>query len=178
MQPLLARRIARFHKPRLTTARNTYLILAVTSTKSHIMKLLSLIVVACAALFILPTPQVLAKAKDETSETQTKKKKVKKLTESLSFSQEKVHAACLEALAKIGCEIKEDTGATIKGKRPLKVGALVGSGGEILNITLLSKGDVSTEITVETKKTMVGMAGQKLWTEEVMSEMKAILQNA
>lgn len=139
------------------------------------MKTLSVILIACLSSFIIPAPEAYSKPKDESSETQKGKKKVKKLTETLAYSQSQVHSAALEALARIGCNIKEDTGKKIEGKRPNKIGALVGSGGEVLKVSLVSKGENKTEITVETKKTVVGMAGQKLWTEELMEEIKSIL---
>lgn len=141
------------------------------------MKTLTLILLACVSLYIVPAPQGFAKPKDESSEAENekKKKKIKKLTQTLAHSQDQVHSATLEALARIGCNIKEDTGTTVEGKRPNKIGALVGSGGEILKVNLVSKGENKTEITVETKKTMVGMAGQKLWTEELMEQIKSIL---
>lgn len=82
-----------------------------------------------------------------------------------------MHAAALQALAGIGCEIKKDTADAIEGKRPNKIGLAVGSGGEKLYVAVKDLGDGKTELKVTTKKTLVGIVGQKLWNAEVAKQI-------
>lgn len=90
----------------------------------------------------------------------------------LAAKPDTVHAAALQALAAIGCEVKKDSPLAIEGKRGNKVGLAVGSGGEKLFVTLKDLGDGKVEIAVTTKKTMLGYVGQKLWNEEVAKQIR------
>ncbi|MDQ8202916.1 hypothetical protein QEH54_07820 [Pelagicoccus sp. SDUM812003] len=85
----------------------------------------------------------------------------------VAATPDQVREAALEALASIGCKIKKNNKTAIEGKRPNKVGLAVGSGGEKLFVDIVDMGDGTCEVTVKTKKTMVGLVGQKLWNEEV-----------
>lgn len=122
---------------------------------------------ALALTLSLPLPAQ-AKDKAESAETENKKNTTVVVLEATA---EAVHAAALQALAGIGCEIKKDTPAAIEAKRPNKVGLAVGSGGEKLFVEIKDKGDGKTELKVTTKKTMLGIVGQKLWNEEVASQI-------
>jgi hypothetical protein len=127
--------------------------------------------VLCAVILTLSLPGITlatdapqaAPAKSET------KKNVTIIV--LAAKPEAIHAAALQALAGIGCEVKKDTPLSIEGKRSNKIGLAVGSGGEKLFVELKDLGDGKTEVTVTTKKTMVGIVGQKLWNEEVATQI-------
>ena len=90
----------------------------------------------------------------------------------LEAKPEAIHAAALEALASIGCQIKKDSPLAIEAKRPNKVGLAVGSGGEKLLVTIKSVADGKTEVKVVTKKTMMGVIGQKRWNDEVAAHIR------
>ncbi len=90
----------------------------------------------------------------------------------LNATPAKVHEAALMALASVGCKVKQDTPTRIEGKRSNKVGLAVGSGGEKLFVDIKDLGDGKTEVKVVTKKTMVGIVGQKLWNEEVAGKIR------
>ncbi|MBS0632139.1 MAG: hypothetical protein JSS11_09515 [Verrucomicrobia bacterium] len=124
----------------------------------------------CLGLLTLGAPlQTFAKdAKGEAAETEGKKNITVIV---LTAKPEAIHAAALQALAGIGCEVKKDTPTAIEGKRSNKMGLAVGSGGEKLFVDLKDKGDGKTEVRVTTKKTMLGYVGQKLWNEEVAKQI-------
>ena len=123
------------------------------------------------ASFTLALP-VTAKAKDQPSEEQAAEKDKKNTTTMvLAAKPDAVHAAALQALASIGCEIKKDAPDAIEAKRPNKVGLAVGSGGEKLFVTIKDLGEGKTELKVITKKTMLGIVGQKLWNLEVAKQI-------
>lgn len=116
-----------------------------------------------------------ALAKDPESKAATAEEKDGKknvTTFVLTATPEAAHTAALQALAAIGCEIKKDSPLAIEGKRKNKVGLAVGSGGEKLFVVLKDLGNGSTEVTVTTKKTLVGIVGQKLWNEEVAKQIR------
>ena len=80
------------------------------------------------------------------------------------------------AAAKLsGFDIKTETDALVSGTRPRKIGAFVGSGGETINIELKSVDAATTAVTVSTKRTFVGGAGQKSWNAPVIDAMTASL---
>lgn len=89
---------------------------------------------------------------------------------------EAVHTAALQALAAVGCDVKKDSPMAIEGKRANKVGLAVGSGGEKLFVNLKDIGDGKVEVTVTTKKTLMGIVGQKLWNEEVAKQIRESLK--
>lgn len=139
---------------------------------SRFFKLALLATIACFPL----TLTFAAETKDEAVETETaeKEKDGKKNTTIvvLNATPEAVHAAALEALASVGCEIKKNKPNQIEGKRPNKVGLAVGSGGEKLLVSIASVGEGKTELKVVTKKTMLGIVGQKRWNEEVAAHVR------
>lgn len=115
---------------------------------------------------VLPARSFAADSKPAETEN---KKNVTVIT--LAAKPDAVHAAALQALAGIGCEIKKNTPTAIEGKRSNKIGLAVGSGGEKLFVDLKDLGDGKTEVRVTTKKTMLGYVGQKLWNEEVAKQI-------
>jgi hypothetical protein len=48
----------------------------------------------------------------------------------------------------------------------------VGSGGEKLFVWIKDVGEGKTELKVTTKKTLVGIVGQKLWNEQVANQVR------
>lgn len=121
----------------------------------------------------LPT---FAKAAPEKAEAEEKDGKKNVTTFVLAAKPDAIHAAALQALAAIGCEVKKDSPLAIEGKRANKVGLAVGSGGEKLFVTLKEIGDGKTEVSVTTKKTLMGIVGQKLWNEEVAKQIRENLK--
>jgi hypothetical protein len=79
--------------------------------------------------------------------------------------------AAVNALTVIGCTIKKEDPNYVEGKREHKVGVFVGSGGETVSVTLTPTGDGKVGINIRTKKSFVGMAGQKNWDQPVLDEM-------
>ena len=82
-----------------------------------------------------------------------------------------VHKAAVDALTVVGVEIKKDEANLVEGKRKNKMGAFVGSGGEVLSVALTSVDGSKTEAKIRTTKTMLGRAGQKVWDQQVADEM-------
>lgn len=77
----------------------------------------------------------------------------------------------LDAIAVFGFVVMQENDRFIKGNRPNKMGLLVGSGGEIVTITLDPIEENKTNVHVNTKITFVGMVGQKNWNNEIKAEM-------
>ena len=71
------------------------------------------------------------------------------------------HQAALHALATIGADVKVNQPTYVEGRRPNKIGLVVGSGGETIKIWLTAQGD-KTAVKVKTEKSFVGIAGQLL----------------
>lgn len=134
------------------------------------------LILAVASLGAISTVAAAPAESKETSGAAEKETKKNTTIVVVSASPEKVHSAALEALAAIGCTVKKDTPAEIEGKRANKVGLAVGSGGEKLFVSIKSLGENKTEVTVITKKTMVGIVGQKLWNEEVANHIRDALK--
>lgn len=88
---------------------------------------------------------------------------------------EEVHKAAVDALTVIGVEIKKDEPLLLEGKRKNKMGAFVGSGGEVLSVALTAVDGGKTEAKIRTTKTFVGRAGQKVWDQQVADEMNKSL---
>lgn len=84
---------------------------------------------------------------------------------------EQVQTAAVDALVVVGVEIKKQEPGFVEGKRKNKVGAFVGSGGEVLSVKLTAVDAGKTEVKVRTTKTFVGRAGQKVWDQPVIDEM-------
>lgn len=104
-------------------------------------------------------------AASATSTAKTEKGLTKTYPASLADSK----AAAVSALKVHGFEIKTETDTHIEGKRPNKIGLVVGSGGEKIVVDLTPAADGTTVIRVQTEKTFVGYAGQKNWDEPVQA---------
>lgn len=131
----------------------------------------------CAILmFALAALPLSAKDKAAADQTEEKEGKKNPTVVVVTAKLDAVHGAALQALAAIGCEIKKDAPTEIEAKRPNKMGLAVGSGGEKLFVTLKDLGDGKVEVTVRTKKTMVGLVGQKLWNDEVAKQISESVQ--
>jgi hypothetical protein len=98
----------------------------------------------------------------------------------ITFDQplESVQKAAIDALTTVGVDIKKQEPNYLEGKRHHKVGAFVGSGGEILSVSLTAVDADHTEAKVRTTKTMLGRAGQKVWDQAVVDEMTKSLGGA
>ena len=129
------------------------------------------LLVLCAGISTLSLPPFALAT--ETPPAASAKSETKKNTTVvvLTAKPEAVHAAALQALAGIGCDVKKDTPLAIEGKRSNKIGLAVGSGGEKLFVEIKDLGDGKTEVTVTTKKTMLGIVGQKLWNDEIAAQI-------
>lgn len=95
-----------------------------------------------------------------------------------AYSIQDVHAAALSALSEHGFEVVTNQETYIEGKRPHKVGLVVGSGGETIGVWLSGKDDKTTQVTVDTAKSFAGMAGQKNWDDEVLSSIRSALEGS
>ena len=136
------------------------------------LSLLSLILVVFAPLSV----SLQAKEKKEVPSAEDASDKKNTTVFEIEATTSQIHDAALEALAKIGCNIKKDGADYIEAKRPNKVGLAVGSGGEKLFVWIKDNGDGKATVTVKTKKTMVGIVGQKLWNEDVAADIQSILK--
>ena len=86
-----------------------------------------------------------------------------------------VQKAAVDALTTVGVEVKKQEPNVVEGKRKNKVGLFVGSGGEILTVTMTEIDAGKTSAKVRTTKTFVGRAGQKVWDQQVLEEMSKVL---
>jgi hypothetical protein len=79
----------------------------------------------------------------------------------VTFEQplDSVQKAAIDALATVGVDVKKPEPNYLEGKRRHKVGAFVGSGGEVLSVSLKAVDATHTEAKVRTTKTFVGRAG-------------------
>lgn len=82
-----------------------------------------------------------------------------------------VQKAAVDALVVTGFDITKQEPTYVEGFRPRKVGLFVGSGGETVGVWLTAQGPTKTEVKVDTAKSLVGIAGQKSWDTEILSEM-------
>lgn len=124
-------------------------------------------------------PAVVAEAAPvSTTSSKTSSEKstsVKGLSQVFSAPVEDVRVATLAAMKKYGFEMKDESGNEFKAKRSNKVGLVVGSGGERMLASVNPLDDGTVEVRVQTKKTFVGIAGQKNWDDEVMDAIKESL---
>lgn len=97
------------------------------------------------------------------------------LTATFNGSMEVVHKAAVDALAVVGVDVKKDEPGFLEGKRHNKMGLVLGSGGEVLSVTLTAVDANKTEVKVRTTKTFVGRAGQKVWDQPVLDEISKAL---
>lgn len=139
-------------------------------TRSLVLFLSLLACLLTAPTSVIAAPKEAQSEEDAAPDQKDGKKNTTILT--LAAPAEKVHAAALEALAAIGCKIKKDSPNAIEGKRSNKVGLAVGSGGEKLIVWITDLGEGKTELKVTTKKTLVGIVGQKLWNEQVANQIR------
>ena len=86
-----------------------------------------------------------------------------------------VQKAAVDALTTVGVDLKKQEPNLVEGKRKNKVGLMVGSGGEILSVSLTEVEAGKTSAKVRTTKTFVGRAGQKVWDQQVLEEMSKVL---
>lgn len=140
-----------------------------------IMPLAVITLAACASTSTTKTAKS-SKAVAEKSVTKTKKDKKKGIAKTFSASLDDTRKAAVSGLKKHGFLIKDDSGNTITGQRPNRMGLLVGSGGEKISVQLTVLGDLSTEARVKTSKTFLGYAGQKNWDDEVIAAITSTLQ--
>ena len=96
---------------------------------------------------------------------------------SLDATPEAVHKAAADALAVIGCEIKQDEPTHLEGYRKHKVGVFVGSGGETVSVSITAQAEGKTNVDIRTKRTFVGGAGQKNWDQPVLDEIRKSLSS-
>ena len=94
----------------------------------------------------------------------------------LTAKPEAVHAAALEAVAAVGGKVTKDKADSIEAKRPHKVGLAVGSGGEKLFVSIKDVGNGQVEVTVVSKKTVLGIVGQKLWNDEIAQHIREAIK--
>ena len=88
-----------------------------------------------------------------------------------------VQKAVLDALAVTGFDVKKAEPLYVEGFRPRKVGLLVGSGGETVGVWLEPLSEASTRVRVDTARSVVGIAGQKNWDQEIMKEIEKAIGN-
>jgi hypothetical protein len=81
------------------------------------------------------------------------------------------HRAALHALSTIGAVVQENTPTYVEGRRPNKMGLVVGSGGETIKISLAAEGS-KTAVSVKTEKSFMGIAGQRNWDAQVIAAMQ------
>lgn len=112
------------------------------------------------------------------SDKSSKKDSKKGLSKSFSATPAQVKTATLVAMKKIGFKIKKESDTKIEGKRSNKVGLAVGSGGEKMYAEIMPGEGGITSVHVRTKKTFVGIVGQKNWDDEVLELISESLASA
>lgn len=93
----------------------------------------------------------------------------------------KVKEAVVSALTALEFEVKKDSNNEIEANKKRHVGVFVGSGGEkvVLHLEEAEEGgQKGTRVSGETKKGFVGRAGQKSWTNAVLSQTACMLKSA
>ena len=76
-----------------------------------------------------------------------------------------------KVLVAIDSTINEETETFIKAERNRHIGVFVGSGGEELSVALKGVSINTTFVTATTKTGIVGGAGQKAWSCQIVDEM-------
>jgi hypothetical protein len=82
-----------------------------------------------------------------------------------------VQKAAIDSLVVAGFEIQKTEPLYVEGMRPHRVGLVVGSGGETVGVWLEPLGDSRTRVRVDTAKSLLGIAGQRNWNEDILNEM-------
>ena len=90
----------------------------------------------------------------------------------LDYPAAAVQKAAIEALTTNGCDIQKSDAGYVEGFRSHKAGLMVGSGGETIGVWIVPAGDNKTTAKVETSKSLLGIAGQKDWDDEVIAAMR------
>src|SRR5436190_14482356 len=83
-----------------------------------------------------------------------------------------VQKAAVEALVVNGFEVEKSEPLYIEGARPRRIGLLVGSGGEGAAVWLEPIENSKTRVYVDTKRTAMGIAGQRVWTTDILQAME------
>ena len=86
-----------------------------------------------------------------------------------------VYRAAIDALTVHGFDVTKSDPLHVEGFRPRKVGMFVGSGGETVGVWLEPAGAAQTRVHVRTAKSSFGIAGQKGWDADILSEMEKAL---
>jgi len=86
-----------------------------------------------------------------------------------------VQKAAVDSLVVTGFEIQKTEPLYVQGFRPHRVGVVVGSGGETVGVWLERLGDSRTGVRVDTARSMLGLAGQRVWNEDILNEMSKTL---
>ena len=86
-----------------------------------------------------------------------------------------VQKAALDSLIVAGFEIQKTEPLYVEGSRPHRVGLVVGSGGETVGVWLEPLGDARTGVRVDTAKSLLGIAGQRNWNDDILNEMSKSL---
>ena len=87
-----------------------------------------------------------------------------------------VATAAIDALAVHGFDVDRQEPGYVQGTRPRKIGLFVGSGGESVGVWMDERGESTTEVRVQTARTVAGGLGQKDWDEPVIEEMRRALE--
>jgi hypothetical protein len=130
---------------------------------------LGVLMASCASTSTTTTDAPRAEKAASAAPKTTKSEKTKGQTQAFAATLSDTKAAAISALKLNGFEIKEESDTSITASRPRKIGLAVGSGGEKITVSLTAESDTSTKVSVETKKTFVGYAGQKNWDEPVLT---------
>jgi len=91
----------------------------------------------------------------------------------------KVKAAATEALQALEFEVKEKTNDSLEAHKARHMGLFVGSGGEKVVLSFREaeqNGQKGTMVTGKTKKSIIGIVGQKTWTSAVLAQTACVLQ--
>jgi len=86
-----------------------------------------------------------------------------------------VQKAALDSLIVAGFEIQKTEPLYVEGSRPHRVGLAVGSGGETVGVWLEPLGDSRTGVRVDTARSLLGIAGQRNWNDDILNEMSKSL---
>ena len=98
-----------------------------------------------------------------------------------AFPLAKVKEAVIDAMKGAEFEVKKDSGNELEAKRKRHIGVVVGSGGETLVVQFKETeegGAKGTRVIAETKKGLVGRAGQKSWATAVLDQAERNLKEA
>ncbi|MBI5016914.1 MAG: hypothetical protein HZB55_15705 [Deltaproteobacteria bacterium] len=82
-----------------------------------------------------------------------------------------------KVLAAIDSTISEETATRLTAQRNRHMGVFVGSGGEELLVTLQEVSGNRTFVTAATKTGLVGGAGQKAWSCQIVDQIVAMASN-